>query len=158
MGIALLDHVCNDIVRARMKVAPIAKKMQEERLQWVSQAEKEFDVSGPPDTQLRVGHARSTTVWLIESLIDFLIDIGKEALHTELNLRRRMSSRPLSGCTEGLFGPKGYETKASETDVRQLSGGTLIIRGEEVPSRNVGGIEFVVHPPVVHLVDSHEIL
>ncbi|KAK6748962.1 hypothetical protein RB195_001524 [Necator americanus] len=35
---------------------------------------------------------------------------------------------------------------------------TLVIRGEEVPSRNVGGVGFVVHPSVVHLVDSHEIL
>ncbi|KAK6764377.1 hypothetical protein RB195_024632 [Necator americanus] len=31
-------------------------------------------------------------------------------------------------------------------------------RGEKVPSRNVGGVGFVVHPSVVHLVDSHEIL
>ncbi|KAK6749745.1 hypothetical protein RB195_002010 [Necator americanus] len=35
---------------------------------------------------------------------------------------------------------------------------TLVIRGEKVPSRNVGGVGFVVHPYVVHLVDSHEIL
>ncbi|KAK6749787.1 hypothetical protein RB195_002036 [Necator americanus] len=35
---------------------------------------------------------------------------------------------------------------------------TLVIRGEKVPSRNVGGVGFVVHPSVVHLVDSHEIL
>ncbi|VDM78837.1 unnamed protein product [Strongylus vulgaris] len=30
----LVDHVCNDTVRARMKVAPIVKKMQENRLRW----------------------------------------------------------------------------------------------------------------------------
>ncbi|VDM77097.1 unnamed protein product [Strongylus vulgaris] len=30
--------------------------------------------------------------------------------------------------------------------------------GGEVPSQNVGGIEFVVHPSVVHFVDSHEFL
>ncbi|KAK6743159.1 hypothetical protein RB195_010429 [Necator americanus] len=38
-----------------------------------------------------------------------------------------------------------------------VNDGTLVIRGEKVPSRNVGG-GFVVHPSVVHLVDSHEIL
>ncbi|KAK6749652.1 hypothetical protein RB195_001952 [Necator americanus] len=39
-----------------------------------------------------------------------------------------------------------------------MNGGTLVIRGEKVPSRNVGGVGFVVHPSVIHLVDSHEIL
>ncbi|VDM85141.1 unnamed protein product [Strongylus vulgaris] len=33
----------------------------------------------------------------------------------------------------------------------------LFIRGEKVPSRNVGGVGFVVHPSVVRLIDSHEI-
>ncbi|VDM78398.1 unnamed protein product [Strongylus vulgaris] len=50
------------------------------------------------------------------------------------------------------------EKKSRKTDVRQLSDGTLIIRGEMVPSRNVGAIGFVVHPSVVHIGDSHEIL
>ncbi|VDM82593.1 unnamed protein product [Strongylus vulgaris] len=48
------------------------------------------------------------------------------------------------------------ETKSRKTDVK-LSEGTLIIRGEKVPLRNIGGFGFVV-PSVVHLVDSHEIL
>ncbi|KAK6761760.1 hypothetical protein RB195_022731 [Necator americanus] len=39
-----------------------------------------------------------------------------------------------------------------------MSDGTLVIRGVKVPSRNVGGVGFVVHPSVVHPVDSHEIL
>ncbi|KAK6761948.1 hypothetical protein RB195_022883 [Necator americanus] len=50
------------------------------------------------------------------------------------------------------------ETKCRRSDVRQMNDGTLVIRGEKVPSRNVGGAGFVVHPSVVHLVDSHEIL
>ncbi|EYC39612.1 hypothetical protein Y032_0649g1120 [Ancylostoma ceylanicum] len=50
------------------------------------------------------------------------------------------------------------ETKSKKNEVRQLNDGTLIIRGEKFPSRNVGGVGFVVHPSVVHLVDSHEIL
>ncbi|VDM82259.1 unnamed protein product [Strongylus vulgaris] len=50
------------------------------------------------------------------------------------------------------------KTKYRKTDMRQLGDGTLIIRGEKVPSRNVGSVGFVVHPSVVHLVDSHEIL
>ncbi|KAK6760044.1 hypothetical protein RB195_021531 [Necator americanus] len=49
-------------------------------------------------------------------------------------------------------------TKCRKSDVRQMNDGTLIIRGEKVPSRNVGGVGFVVHPSVVHLVDPHEIL
>ncbi|KAK6759567.1 hypothetical protein RB195_021257 [Necator americanus] len=39
-----------------------------------------------------------------------------------------------------------------------MNDGTLVIRGEKVPSRNVGGVGFVMHPSVVHLVDSREIL
>ncbi|KAK6762617.1 hypothetical protein RB195_023369 [Necator americanus] len=50
------------------------------------------------------------------------------------------------------------ETKCRRSDVRQMNDGTLVIRGEKVPSRNVGGVGFVVRPSVVHLVDSHEIL
>ncbi|KAK6737190.1 hypothetical protein RB195_019716 [Necator americanus] len=50
------------------------------------------------------------------------------------------------------------ETKCTRSDVRQMNGGTLVIREEKVPSRNVGGVGFVVHPSVVHLVDSHETL
>ncbi|KAK6749631.1 hypothetical protein RB195_001938 [Necator americanus] len=50
------------------------------------------------------------------------------------------------------------ETKCRRSDVRQMNGGTLVIRGEKVPSRNVGGVGFVVHPYVVRLIDSHEIL
>ncbi|KAK6752033.1 hypothetical protein RB195_003449 [Necator americanus] len=50
------------------------------------------------------------------------------------------------------------ETKCRRNDVRQMNDGTLVIRGEKVPSRNVGGVGFVVHPSVVHLIDSHEIL
>ncbi|KAK6765413.1 hypothetical protein RB195_025366 [Necator americanus] len=50
------------------------------------------------------------------------------------------------------------ETKCRRSDVRQMNDGTLVIRGEKVPSRNVSGVGFVVHPSVVHLVDSHEIL
>ncbi|KAK6753808.1 hypothetical protein RB195_013036 [Necator americanus] len=49
-------------------------------------------------------------------------------------------------------------TKCRRSDIRQINDGTLVIRGEKVPSRNVGGVGFVVHPSVVHLVDSHEIL
>ncbi|KAK6763422.1 hypothetical protein RB195_023936 [Necator americanus] len=50
------------------------------------------------------------------------------------------------------------ETKCRRSDVRQMNGGTLVIRGGKVPSRNVGGVGFGEHPSVVHLVDSHEIL
>ncbi|KAK6760371.1 hypothetical protein RB195_021734 [Necator americanus] len=39
-----------------------------------------------------------------------------------------------------------------------MNDGTLVIRREKVPSRNVGGVGFVVHPSVVYLADSHEIL
>ncbi|KAK6763211.1 hypothetical protein RB195_023793 [Necator americanus] len=39
-----------------------------------------------------------------------------------------------------------------------MNHGTLVIRGEKVTSRNVSGVGFAVHPFVVHLVDSHEIL
>ncbi|KAK6736471.1 hypothetical protein RB195_019261 [Necator americanus] len=50
------------------------------------------------------------------------------------------------------------ETKCRRNDVQQMNEGTLVIRGEKVPSRNVDGVGFVVNPSVVHLVDSHEIL
>ncbi|KAK6749844.1 hypothetical protein RB195_002073 [Necator americanus] len=50
------------------------------------------------------------------------------------------------------------ETKCRRIDVRQMNDGTLVIREDKLPSRNVGGVGFVVHPSVVHLVDSQEIL
>ncbi|KAK6741002.1 hypothetical protein RB195_009073 [Necator americanus] len=50
------------------------------------------------------------------------------------------------------------ETKCRGSDVRQMNDSTLVNRREKVSSRNVGGVGFVVHPTVVHLVDSHEIL
>ncbi|KAE9413757.1 hypothetical protein Angca_001348, partial [Angiostrongylus cantonensis] len=50
------------------------------------------------------------------------------------------------------------ETKIKKTDKRQLNNGTFVIRGEKVPSRNVGRVGFVVHPSIVYLVDSYEIL
>uniref|UniRef100_A0A0K0D2J9 Endo/exonuclease/phosphatase domain-containing protein n=1 Tax=Angiostrongylus cantonensis TaxID=6313 RepID=A0A0K0D2J9_ANGCA len=50
------------------------------------------------------------------------------------------------------------KTKIKKTDIRQLNNWTLGICGEKVSSRNVGGVGFVVHPSIVHLVDSYEIL
>ncbi|VDL70916.1 unnamed protein product [Nippostrongylus brasiliensis] len=50
------------------------------------------------------------------------------------------------------------ETKSKKADIRQHNDGTLVIRGEKIPSRNVGGVGFIVHRSVAHLVDSHEIL
>ena len=39
------------------------------------------------------------------------------------------------------------ETKSRKKKVRQMTDGTLIIRGEKVPSRNVGGVGFAsIHP------------
>ncbi|KAK6732308.1 hypothetical protein RB195_016597 [Necator americanus] len=38
------------------------------------------------------------------------------------------------------------ETKCRRSDVRQTNDGTLVICGEKVPSRNEGGVGFVVHP------------
>ncbi|VDM77502.1 unnamed protein product [Strongylus vulgaris] len=48
-----------------------------------------------------------------------------------------------------------YKTKSRKTNVRQLRDGTFIIRGEKVPSRNIGDVGFVAYP-VVQLVDRHE--
>ena len=50
------------------------------------------------------------------------------------------------------------ETKSKKTDIRELDDGTIVIRGEKFPSRNVGGVGFVVHPSVAHQFDSYEIL
>ncbi|KAK6745255.1 hypothetical protein RB195_011773 [Necator americanus] len=50
------------------------------------------------------------------------------------------------------------QTKCRRSDVRQMNDGTLVVRGEKAPSRNVGGVGFVVHPSVVHGDDFHEIL
>ncbi|VDL78944.1 unnamed protein product [Nippostrongylus brasiliensis] len=50
------------------------------------------------------------------------------------------------------------ETKSRKADIRQHNDGTLVLRGKKIPSRNVGGVGLIMHPSVVHLVDSHEIL
>ncbi|VDL83654.1 unnamed protein product [Nippostrongylus brasiliensis] len=44
------------------------------------------------------------------------------------------------------------ETKSRKADIRQHNDGTLVIRGEKIPSRNVGGVGFIVHSSVAHLV------
>ncbi|VDM65988.1 unnamed protein product [Strongylus vulgaris] len=112
----------------------------------VSQAEREFDVSGSPDAQLRVGHARDLIVWLTKSLAGSLIHISqrlpvveigrpcqgcslgiyfiactardwrKESLHTGSHLRRRMSSKPVLHNAMD-FEPKGH---ANHGDCRQV--------------------------------------
>ncbi|VDM66863.1 unnamed protein product [Strongylus vulgaris] len=50
------------------------------------------------------------------------------------------------------------EHDATDPGVRQLIDGTLIIRGDKVPSWNVGGVGIVVHLFAVHHVDSIEII
>ncbi|KAK6745131.1 hypothetical protein RB195_011693 [Necator americanus] len=51
------------------------------------------------------------------------------------------------------------QTKSRRSDnVRQMNDATLVIRGEKVPSRNVGVVGFVVLLSVVSLFDSHEVL
>uniref|UniRef100_A0A0K0CU15 Uncharacterized protein n=1 Tax=Angiostrongylus cantonensis TaxID=6313 RepID=A0A0K0CU15_ANGCA len=50
------------------------------------------------------------------------------------------------------------ETKIKKIDIRQLNNGTFVTRGEKVPSRNVGGVDFVVQPSIAHLVGSYETL
>ncbi|KAK6761577.1 hypothetical protein RB195_022591 [Necator americanus] len=43
------------------------------------------------------------------------------------------------------------ESKARRSGVRQMNDGTLVIRAEHVPSQNgAGGVDFVVHPSVLH--------
>ncbi|KAE9416499.1 hypothetical protein Angca_001122, partial [Angiostrongylus cantonensis] len=37
------------------------------------------------------------------------------------------------------------ETKIKNTDTRQLNNGTFAIRGEKVPSRNVGGVAEILN-------------
>ncbi|VDM78380.1 unnamed protein product [Strongylus vulgaris] len=65
-----------------------------------------------------------------------------------------MSSRYYQVAQDAMdSGPRGHEEGREAAD-----DGTLIIRGEKVPSRNVGGVGFVVHLSIVHLVDSHEII
>lgn len=50
------------------------------------------------------------------------------------------------------------ETKINKTDICSQNKSTLVIRGEKVSSRNVGGVGFVVHWSIVHLVNSYEFL
>ncbi|KAK6767028.1 hypothetical protein RB195_026351 [Necator americanus] len=41
------------------------------------------------------------------------------------------------------------KSKCGRSDVRQINDGTLVIRGEKIPSRNLGGVGFVVHPSIL---------
>ncbi|XGW28727.1 hypothetical protein V3C99_008484, partial [Haemonchus contortus] len=50
------------------------------------------------------------------------------------------------------------ETKSIRIDVRRMSDGTLIVHGRKLLSWNVVGVDFVVHPSVVHLIDFREVL
>ncbi|KAJ1355208.1 hypothetical protein KIN20_012527 [Parelaphostrongylus tenuis] len=55
--------------------------------------------------------------------------------------------------TEGLA-----NNQIRKTDIRKLDIGTLVSRGEKLPSRKVRGVGFVAHPSNTHLVDSYKIL
>ncbi|KAK6752308.1 hypothetical protein RB195_003617 [Necator americanus] len=75
-------------------------------------------------------------------------------LHALLGAAERIKSCSLlAACLIAL-----QETMCRRSEVRQMNDGRVVIRGKKVPSRNVGGVGFVVHPSVVHLVDSNEIL
>ncbi|KAK6028354.1 hypothetical protein OSTOST_05599 [Ostertagia ostertagi] len=45
LGISRLDHVCNEVIRRRVGVAPITEKMRERRLQWYGHV-----IRAAPDT------------------------------------------------------------------------------------------------------------
>ncbi|KAK6033340.1 hypothetical protein OSTOST_00477, partial [Ostertagia ostertagi] len=73
-------------------------------------------------------------------------------LHT-YNARTVSSNAALQELLEAINHIKYHvialqETKSRKTDVRRMNDGTLIIRGEKFPSRNVGGVGFVVHPSI----------
>ncbi|VDM69839.1 unnamed protein product [Strongylus vulgaris] len=63
----------------------------------ISQVEKEFDVSDPPDAQIRVGHARSTTVWLIQSLDGSLIQIRSPPPSSKIAINRKLKKKVYQG-------------------------------------------------------------
>ncbi|VDM80219.1 unnamed protein product [Strongylus vulgaris] len=133
---------------------------------------------GSPDAQLRVAPVRTPTHCLMQSLCGFLIYKGQIACGESLGspgkaeygekfyrlYNMAVSTKADLHAVLEAAGRDNYhvialqEIKTRKTDVSQVSDGTLINRGEKVPSRNVGGVRFVVHPSVVHLFDSHEIL
>uniref|UniRef100_A0A0K0DLN9 Endonuclease/exonuclease/phosphatase domain-containing protein n=1 Tax=Angiostrongylus cantonensis TaxID=6313 RepID=A0A0K0DLN9_ANGCA len=75
-----------------------------------------------------------------------------KALSTDANLRAFLAATDRIKCHVIAL----QETKIEKTDTRQLKNGAFVIRGEKVPSRNVGVAGFVVHPSIVHLVGSYE--
>ncbi|VDM80889.1 unnamed protein product [Strongylus vulgaris] len=82
------------------------------------------------------------------------------ALHLRCqdSLHKCQSSRPSRSCRAHQLSRNCLAgNKVKEDGLEAVSDGTLIIRGEKVPSRNVRGVGFVVQPSVVYL-DSHEIL
>ncbi|KAK6039980.1 hypothetical protein COOONC_22515, partial [Cooperia oncophora] len=50
------------------------------------------------------------------------------------------------------------ETKAKETATRKTNDGHLIVLGAKLSGRNVGGVGFLVHHRLEHMVDSVEVI
>nr|CDJ93019.1 Endonuclease exonuclease phosphatase domain containing protein [Haemonchus contortus] len=52
----------------------------------------------------------------------------------------------------------GQETKTKETAIKKTNDGHLFVLGAKVDGKNVGGVGFLVHRRIEHLVDSTEVL
>ncbi|KAK6762220.1 hypothetical protein RB195_023074 [Necator americanus] len=116
----------------------------------VAQAEKEFDTSDIPISRNRKPSIFACTLGPAVS------DIGRR--HTQDSPWRLSPTVYLHAVTvptdddlHALLGAAEIsdvkfhvialqETKCRRSDVRQMNDGTLVIRGEKVPSRNVGGV------------------
>ncbi|KAK6760623.1 hypothetical protein RB195_021908 [Necator americanus] len=86
--------------------------------------------------------------------VAWLLSLGKSLFATPAySLPQYPAHRALPSQTSN-----GMATGEQVQKERRTNDGTLAIRGGKVPSQNVGGVGFVVHPSVVHLVNSHEIL
>ncbi|KAK6758180.1 hypothetical protein RB195_015787 [Necator americanus] len=87
----------------------------------------------------------------METVSDFALTKREQCPQT-------LTHMPFSELQSKFHGIALQKTKCRRSDVGQMNNGTLVVREEKVPSQNVGSVGFVVHPSVIHLIDTHEIL
>ncbi|KAJ1349530.1 hypothetical protein KIN20_005119 [Parelaphostrongylus tenuis] len=78
-------------------------------------------------------------------------------------IEKALRDRPTSKASDfrnHLISPPlaAQETRTRKTDIRHLNNGALVIRREKGSSQNVGGVRYVDHTSITHLVNSYEIL
>ncbi|KAK6764450.1 hypothetical protein RB195_024681 [Necator americanus] len=119
----------------------------------LSQTSNDMASDGERRSNLRLLKTRRYARLAMETVSDCVLTYNARTVPTDADLHAFLGAAALIK----LHAIALQQPKSRESFVRQMNDGTLVIRKREVPSLNIGSFGFVVHPSVIHLVDSHEI-